>query len=178
MSNMRISIDKALAEGCWISTATCDLNALQKRIEKRRDEIRQEDEQIKKLKNQTFELKKSAAEAKRHLEPLEKTLSLLERAMRERSNALRVAQRLIEDVDVYEKLILEKSVSEKAVLKTSKSLEKAKDKLAAHREAVAETIRYLSTWFDARASRACAGRNQRKRQARWQGAHVKGGIRR
>jgi hypothetical protein len=144
-----VPIDKALAEGCRISTVTCDLNALQKRIEKRRDEILLEEEQVRRLKNQTLQLKKSVAEAKSRLEPLEKTLSLLERAMRERSNALRVAQRLIEDVDVYEKLILEKLAAEKAILKTSKSLEKTKDKLAAHREAVAETIRYLSIWFDA-----------------------------
>jgi hypothetical protein len=144
-----VPIDKALAEGCRISTATCDLNALQMRINKRREGIRQEEQQIKALKTQALALKKAASEASKRLAPLEKSLALLERAMRDRSNALRVAQRLVEDTERYEALIAEKSRSEGAVLKTSKGLEKTRDTLIAHRAAVAETIYYLSTWFDA-----------------------------
>ena len=47
-----VPIDRALAEGCGISTATCDLGALQTRIEKLREEIELAEAEIASIINQ------------------------------------------------------------------------------------------------------------------------------
>jgi hypothetical protein len=144
-----VPIDRALAEGCGISTTTCDLNALQTKIAKRNEEIQGEERNIQALKVSALDLKKAIVETSKRLDPLEKALALLERAMRDHSNSVRVAQRVVEDAERYETLIAERAAAEVAVDITTKSLEKTRNALVVHRAAVADAVQYLSTWFDA-----------------------------
>ena len=144
-----VPIDQALANGCGISTVTCDLEALQARILKLREDIAREGNEIADLKATRSKLKGEIDNARQRLDPAARTVIALERVLDERSTSVREAQRLVDDTDRYEGLLLERSTANTSADRTASSLEKTRESLAAHRASVAESIHYLSVWFDA-----------------------------
>jgi hypothetical protein len=144
-----VPIDKALAEGCGISIATCDLGALNTRIGKLREEIERAEAEIASVKAKEPELKCSIALARQNLEPLERTVLALERTQFDYSKAVRSAQRLVEEAERYEALLGERAEVATSVNETATQLESTRDTLAAHRASVGETIDRLSVTFDA-----------------------------
>jgi hypothetical protein len=144
-----VPIDRALAEGCGISTATCDLGALQSRIEKLREEIERAEAEIASIKSREPELKISIALARQRLEPLERVVLALESALSDRSKAVRSAQRLVEEAERYESLLSERRDVEIAINETAAKLESTRETLVAHRASVGEVIHRLSVAFDA-----------------------------
>ncbi|MEQ1936482.1 MAG: hypothetical protein ABL962_21725, partial [Fimbriimonadaceae bacterium] len=144
-----VPIDQALANGCGISTVTCDLQALQARILKLREDIAREANEIADLKTTRSRLKGEIGNARERLDPATRTVIELERALDERSTSVREAQRLVDATDRYEALLLERSTANTSADKTASSLENTRESLAAYRASVAESIHYLSVWFDA-----------------------------
>ena len=144
-----VPINTALAEGCGISTATCDLEALQARIRKQREAIQQEEIAIGALKAREPVLKSDIAIANQRLEPLENAVAALERALRDHSDSVRAAQRLVYDAERYEALIEERSASAASAEERENCLKKIRDTLFAHRASVAEAVHHLSFLFDA-----------------------------
>lgn len=144
----KVRIDKALAEGCGISTATCDLSALQESIEKRRTEMQLQIKEIDKLKAMEPTLKQNIALVRQRLSPLEKTVAALENAILQRSDAVRKAERLVDDITRYEEFLTEKDKLGSAIEIAETQLEKTKETLTAHRTAVSEVISNLSRRFD------------------------------
>jgi predicted nucleic acid-binding Zn-ribbon protein len=144
-----VPIERALAEGCGISAATCDLGALQTRIEKMREEIDRAEIEIASIRAREPGLKISIALARQRLEPLERAVLALESALFDHSKAIRSAERLVEEAERYEALLSERTKVAASVGDMALKLESSRDTLAAHRASVGETIGRLSDMFDA-----------------------------
>jgi hypothetical protein len=143
-----VPIDTALAQGCRISTVTCDLQALQVRISNLRAETEREEREIVELKGKRAALKTDLQNARQRLDPASQTLAALERTQYDRSKAVHEAQKLVDDTERYELLLRERSLSAAAVDTATRRLEGTRDSLSAHRGSVAESIHNLSSWFD------------------------------
>jgi hypothetical protein len=144
-----VPIDKALAEGCKISTATCDLEALQNRIAQRRGDLASVENSIGKLEAERPLISSRILAAQRTLEPLVRTVTLLERALSDRSISLQSANRLIDEAQRYDDLLQERAKAAASAEETTKSLKDIGDTLTAYREAVANIVGHLSACFDA-----------------------------
>ena len=143
-----VPIDMALAQGCGISVATCDLHALQSRIASLRAEIKKAEQEIVGLKSARAALHKQMETARQLLALTSQTVAALEAALDERSNAIREAQRAVDDTERYERLLQERSHASDAAENISKGLDGTRESLSAHRASVAESIQHLSYWFD------------------------------
>jgi hypothetical protein len=143
-----VPIDMALAQGCGISTATCDLHALQSRIANLRAEIAREEQEIAALKSAKSALYKQTETARQLLASASQTVAALEAALDGRLSAIREAQRAVDDTERYDRLLRERAQSSNASEDVSKGLDSARESLSAHRASVAESIHHLSRWFD------------------------------
>ena len=143
-----VPIDMALAEGCGISVATCDLHALQSRIASLRAEIKNAEQEIAGLKSTKAALYRQMETARQLLASTSQTVAALEAALDGRSNAIREAQRAVDDTERYERLLQERSHASDAAENISKGLDSTRESLSAHRASVAESIHHLSYWFD------------------------------
>jgi len=144
-----VPTDKALAEGCKISTAKCDLEALQNRIAERRADLESVQNSITKLEAEQPLINSRILAARRALEPLLRTVTLLERALSDRSLSLQAANRLIDDARRYEDFLQERAKAAASADDTTKALNDIRDTLTAHRDAVANIVGHLSSCFDA-----------------------------
>ena len=124
------------------------LSALQESIEKRRTEMQLQIKEIDKLKAMEPTLKQNIALVRQRLSPLEKTVAALENAILQRSDAVRKAERLVDDITRYEEFLTEKDKLGSAIEIAETQLEKTKETLTAHRTAVSEVISNLSRRFD------------------------------
>lgn len=144
-----IPIDKALAEGCRISTATCDLEALQRRIGILKENLVREQHEIDAMVERTPALQSAIALARQRLTPLEQTVTALERALLDQSRSTRAAQRLVDEAERYEALLSERTDLAASIGRASARLATTRDTLAAHRASVRKSIDRLSANFDA-----------------------------
>jgi hypothetical protein len=143
-----VPISKVLADGCSISTETCDLSALQVRIEKNRETVRLQEAEIQQLQNTKPRLLADAATANQRLESFERTVVALERAFDDRSSGIRAAQRLLREAEDYDTLVIDRSKLTLSLEEIESRLTRTRETLAAHRAAVADTIAHLSARFD------------------------------
>ncbi len=143
-----VPISKALADGCGISTETCDLSALQVRIAKNRETVQLQEAEIQQLATKKPTLLADAAIARQRLESFERTVVALERAFDDRSSAIRAAQRLLREAEDYDALIVDRSKNTSSLEDIELRLTKTRETLAAHRASVADTIAHLSARFD------------------------------
>lgn len=144
-----VPIDKALAEGCGISAATCDLEALQARIANLIANMDREQNEVKALKEREPKLQSDIAIARQHLKPLEQTVAALERSLLDQSNSIHAAQRLVDEAERYEAFLAERAELASSIEQAAVRLAATRDTLAAHRALVGESIRRLSATFDA-----------------------------
>ena len=144
-----VPIDIALAQGCGISTATCDLHALQTRTANLRAEITRGEQEIAGLKSTKAALHYRLETARQLLASTSQTVAALETALDERSNVIHEVQRAVDDAERYERLLQERSHASDAAENISKGLDSARESISAHRASVAESIHHLSYWFDA-----------------------------
>jgi len=145
----KVPIDRALAEGCGISTATCDLESLQAGIAKRREEVQRMGHEIAALKAKEPQLNSEIARAEQKLKTHEQAVARLERALLGRSASIRAGERLVEDAEKYQALLAERSVIATSVEDISTRLDGIREELAKYRASAAEVVRRLSTRFDA-----------------------------
>jgi hypothetical protein len=144
----KVRIDKALAEGCHISTETCDLFSLQKEISKKRARVSELEQEISSLRRNVPALQKQAAECKKAFAELDRALSKVEKSRDASSGSVRAAQRVVEDVEQYETLFANYDRARSAAEKMVDKLEKTRGIIARHRGSSSETITNLSNWFD------------------------------
>jgi hypothetical protein len=144
-----VPIDKAVAEGCGISTATCDLHALQHQIANLKGNVDREAQDILDLEGQRSSLQYNLGVARQHLKPLEQTVAALERSLLDQSNTVRAVQRLVDDADRYEKLLIDRANLMSSLERATALLASRRDELSAHRQAARESIARLSFAFDA-----------------------------
>lgn len=144
----KIPISKALAEGCHISTETCDLFSLQNEISRKRDQISALEREISDLRRKVPALQKVASEYRKAFEELDQALKKIEKSRDASSGSVRAAQRAIEDVDEYEKLLVNYDRTRLSAGKMEDKLEKTRAIIARHRGSSSATITNLSNWFD------------------------------
>ncbi len=106
------------------------------------------EQEIARLKSTKAALHKQAETARQFLASTSQTVAALETALDERSNAIREAQRAVDDTERYERLLQERSHASDAAENISKGLDSTRESLSAHRASVAESIQHLSYWFD------------------------------
>lgn len=144
----KVLIDKALAEGCGISTETCDLHSLQLEISRKQDQIRVLNQEISSLRKNELALKTEAAKAQALFTELDGALRMIEQAMDASSKSVRQAQRLAEDVEQYAALLAEYDLAQSEAKRLEGDLENTRASIAGHRDASVATIVRLSNWFD------------------------------
>jgi hypothetical protein len=144
-----VPIDKAVAEGCSISTATCDLHALQHQIANLKGNVDREAQDIEALEGQRSRLQYDLGVARQRLTPLEQAVAALERSLIDQSNAVRAAQRLADDADRHEKLLIDRANQVSTLERATAQLSSRRDELSAHRQSARESIARLSLAFDA-----------------------------
>src|SRR5215472_6113692 len=101
----KVPINKVLAEGCGISTETCDLNSLQKEIEQKRERISRLEREISALRRKVPALQAEATQCKKRFDELNQALNKIEKSRDASSGSIRDAQRVIEDVNQYEAFV-------------------------------------------------------------------------
>jgi hypothetical protein len=143
-----VPIDNAVAEGCGISTATCDLHALQRQIATLKGNVDREAQDIRSLEGQRSGLQYDLGIARQHLKPLDQTVVALERSLLDQSNTVRAVQRLVDDADRYEKLLVDRANLMSSLERATALLASRRDELSAHRQAARESISRLSLAFD------------------------------
>ena len=144
----KIRIDKALAEGCHISTETCDLFSLQKEISQKRARVSELEDEISSLRRKVPALQKQAAECKKAFDEIDRALNKIEKSRDASSGSVRAAQRVVEDVDQYETLFANYDRARSAAEKMADKLEKTRGIISRYRGSNSETITSLSNWFD------------------------------
>jgi hypothetical protein len=144
----KVSIDKALAEGCHISTEACDLFSLQKEISQKRALVSELEQEISSLRRKVPALQKEAAECKKAFDERDRALKRIEKSRDASSGAVRGAQRVVEDVDEYERLVVNYDRVRSAAGKTEDKLEKTRSNIAKYRGTSSAIITTLSNWFD------------------------------
>jgi hypothetical protein len=144
----RVPIDKILAEGCGISTITCDLDALKSSIQARRDAIQQTKNESSILQGKEPTLKYGIATARQKLMLLENKVAAIEKAILERSDAIRSAERLLDDATRYSESLTERTTVKTRISAREVEQEKIKGTLSVHRDNASAIIRNLSMRFD------------------------------
>ena len=144
-----VPIDKALAEGCGISVAPCDLNELRAGVDKLRADVKTEETAIKAGRVELQRLTTQAQQEKQRLKAFEDAVRKLEGALFARSAAVRTAERLVDDANRYELLLAERDKTAASVEAAERTLEQTRGAVAEYRDTAAETVRRLSDRFDA-----------------------------
>lgn len=144
----KVRIDKALADGCGISTETCDLHSLQVEITQKRARISELEREISSLRQKEPTLKAEAAKCKKRFDELDRTLKKIEKSHDASSGSVRTAQRAIEDVDQYQMLVANYDRTRSTAGKMEDKLEKTRANIAKYRGSSSAIITSLSNWFD------------------------------
>jgi predicted nucleic acid-binding Zn-ribbon protein len=144
----KVRIDKALADGCGISTETCDLYSLQMEISQKRSRISELDREISSLRQKEPTLEAEAAKSKNRFDELDRALKKIEKSYDAFSGSVRAVQRVIEDVDEYETLFANYDRAHSAAGKMEEKLEKTRASIAKYRGSSSAIIASLSNWFD------------------------------
>lgn len=144
----KVRIDKVLAEGCGISTETCDLYSLQKEISRKQEQIRGLDQEILSLRRKEPRAQAEATKTQNQFNELDRALRKIEQSLDDSSKLIRAAQRLAEDVEHYEALLAEHDHARLTAGKMEDELENTRASIAKYRESSSATITRLSNWFD------------------------------
>jgi regulator of replication initiation timing len=144
----KVRIDKALAEGCHISTQTCDLYSLQMQISRKREQLSELAREISALRRKEPALQAERAQCKKRFDEIDSALKKIEKSHDASSDATRAARRVIDDVNDYEALIANYDRVRSASGKMEDKLEKTRASVAKYRGSSSATISSLSNWFD------------------------------
>ena len=144
----KVRIDKALAEGCGISTETCDLHSLQSEVSRKRGLLRASEQEIASLRQQVPLLRAKEAEAQSLFDEQDKSLRKIEQSLDSSSKTIRDAQKLLEDLEEYEALLAEYDKVQSEASRSEKDLESTRASIASQRDTSFATIRDLSKWVD------------------------------
>lgn len=144
----KVGIDKALAEGCGISTETCDLHSLQMEISHKREQLSALDQEVLSLRKEEPALKAKADDARALFDELDAALRRTEQSLDASSESIRESQKLSEDVQEYEALLAEYDEGQLQAKRNEDALENTRTTIAKYRDDSFTTIRDLSNWFD------------------------------
>lgn len=144
-----VPIDRALAEGCKLSHNLPDQEELRRRWEGLKAALKEEQGRLSAAEREQAELEPLLEESAKFAEGLRERLEATERIRDARGREWFLAQRNLEDVDLYETLRHEAEESAAAVARMQVRIDKARESIAGHRESRAKAVRHLSRLFDA-----------------------------
>lgn len=145
----KIPIDTVLAAGCQISLENCDLDELRKRNEDRKSDLHSTEAELARLQNSRPCLNQEIAVAKQQLERSEQIVERLEHAIIERSDAVRDAERLIENITGYTEMLDENAAVDRMIEDAQMRLQAVRQEITDWRGQSALTVRALSERFGA-----------------------------
>jgi len=145
----KVAIDTALANGCGISTESCDLQDLRARYAVTKATVAEEQRQIEAMRQSEPPLKQSIALAKQTLERLQTGVQSLEKLQFDRSLAVRRIDRHLDDIDRCQGLSVDVAAAVKGVEHAETNLEGIRQTLVSHRASASASINALSALFDA-----------------------------
>lgn len=144
----KVGIDKVLAEGCGISTETCDLHSLQMEFARKRELREASEKEISSLRQQGPSLRAEIANAQSLFDEQDASLRKIEQSFDASSKSVREAQKLSEDLEEYEGLLAEFEQAQTEASRNEKALESTRASIAGQRDANFASIQILSSWFD------------------------------
>jgi hypothetical protein len=144
----KVPIDQALAKGCGLSSAPCDLHALQMEISQKKQRITDLGQEISQLQRRGPVLDTTIEKAKDHFRKLNLGLSKLEHALDTSSRSILDAQRLVDDIHKYEALVAEYDKARLSDAKMDEELKHTRDAIAAYRDSTSSRVARLSDRFD------------------------------
>lgn len=144
----KVGIDRALAEGCGISTETCDLHSLQMEFSRKRYLREALEKEISLLREQGPALRVEIANAQSLFEEQDASLRKIEQSLDASSKSIREARRLSEDLEEYDGLLAEYEEAQSEASTNERALESTRASIAGQRDASFATIQILSRWFD------------------------------
>lgn len=144
----KVGIEKVLAEGCGISTETCDLHSLQFEFSRKRESREVLENEISSLRQQVPALRAEIASAQSLFNEQDASLSKIEQSLDSSSKSIREARKLSEDLEEYEKILVEYEQAQSEASRYEKALESTRASIAGQRDASFATIQVLSSWFD------------------------------
>ena len=144
-----VPIDRVLAEGCKLSHKLIDLEAIRARwasLQQRQDE---DTTQLAHLKAERTRLVRDLKAARPAYNQLQKQVEALEKIRDAREDAWLEARRLLKEVDRLQALLSDKEEATSGFETLGKQIEAERGKVAALRDAQAETLARLSHIYDA-----------------------------
>jgi len=144
-----VLIDKARAEGCGISLQSCDLVALQAKVNERIETRNAALAEAARLQSELPVLRSRLAAAEQALAQRRNQLAALERAAFARSQELRRAERNLDAAIEFERSAAQLDEAERSIEQHESRLKALRGELDAHLSAVANLIGDLSDRFDA-----------------------------
>lgn len=144
----KVLINKAVAEGCGISTEKCDLHSLQREIEQKRARVRDLEGEISSLRRKEPALQAEAAKCRKHFDELDDALKKIEKSYDAYSGSIREAQRVTEDVNQYEVLFENLERARSSAEMAEGKLEKTRAGIAKLRGSSSAILARLSNLFD------------------------------
>jgi hypothetical protein len=144
-----VPIDQALAEGCKLSHKLPNPEQIRLRWDKRRQEFERESQRLDEHRERKARISSELAAARKHAEELHQRLRDAERARDARSNAWYKAQRLIDDVERLEELLITQEKTQSNAEKLADAIEAKRQQTAVFRDAQATVFHRLSEFFDA-----------------------------
>lgn len=145
----KVSIDSALAQGCGISTESCDLQDLRAQYAATKATITEEQRQIEVMRQSEPPHKQKIALAKQAFERLQGGVQSLEKTQFDRSLAVRRIDRRLDEVERCQGLSTDVASALKSVEHAETTLEGIRQTLVSHRASASASINALSTLFDA-----------------------------
>lgn len=145
----KVSINTALANGCGISTESCNLQDLRAQYATIKATIAQEQTQIETMRQSEAPLKEKIALAKQALERLQNGVQSLEKSQFDRSLAVRRLDRHLDEVERCQGLSADVASALKGVEQAEATLEGIRQTLVSHRASASTSINALSALFDA-----------------------------
>jgi predicted nucleic acid-binding Zn-ribbon protein len=144
----KVLIDEVLARGCGISKGECNLEALKANIQSKIDAIKEAEGGIAALRDKEPTLKYNIASAEQRITLLDTRVTAFDNAILDRSNAVRAAERLLDDAERYSELLAERAEVVVLIGRKDVELKTTKDTLIAHRDEASGVIANLSERFD------------------------------
>jgi hypothetical protein len=144
-----VPIDQARAEGCGISLQSCDVDALQARVDERKRARGTALAEVARLKSELPSLRQIHALATQTLEQAQRRLSAIEKSMFERTQELRRAERNSEEAERFARIEADLERTRVAIEQKEGAIAQLKTELEQHRGAVAQVIGELSDRFNA-----------------------------
>jgi hypothetical protein len=143
-----VPIDRALAEGCKLSHKIPDAEACRQRLERRRQELKEQNQTLSALRQEKTRLLQEIALAKQQLDQSANRVAVIERTRDARDATWYTARRVQDDVERLAEFIGAQDDAAKNLREIGVRLDAERERLGAFRDKQARVFGRMSEKFD------------------------------